>query len=153
MSGLCDGRCRALFACRPPPFAPRMVRPRPDRAPEVMGRLDLHCPYGTNRDRVTAEWSTVVGNPHRLIDPFFYLQVGGPEVVVDLIEAPLLCEGEALAQTPGRLDAQDAIQLSSCGTGPMQIGGLGRLYRKPLVVEQLRCAPEVIRRVQSRDSR
>ena len=62
-------------------------------------------------------------------------------------------DGEALAQTPRRLDTQGAIQLYSCGTGPMQIGGLCRLYRKLLVVAQQRGVPELIRRVQSRDSR
>ena len=68
-----------------------------------------------------AERPTLVRDPHRPIYPFFHQHMEGPDRVVNLIESPLMRDGEVLPQAPGRLKAQDAVQLPVRGTGSMQI--------------------------------
>ena len=55
---------------------------------------------------------------------------------------------KSLAQTAGRLEAQDAVQLSVGRTGTMQIRGLRGPYRKTPVVDRQIAFQELIRRLQ-----
>jgi len=78
-----------------------MIRPRCDRAPGEGDRFDRHRLHGTRRDGVEAERSPLMRDPHRPIQGLFHQDVSGPERVMDLVEPPLVHEGEVLAQAPG----------------------------------------------------
>ena len=149
MSGLwppCRGLCYSL---RPQACAPRMVRPRRDRVPEVVDRLDRRL-HGTSRDDVIVEGAAVVGDPHRPIHALFHQHMGGPDMVVNLVERPLMRDGEVLSQASCRLETQDAIQIPSRETRPMQIDGLRRRDREALVVLWQIGVQELIRFVDRR---
>ncbi len=75
----------------------------------------------------------------------------GSDRVVNLIEAPLVRDGEILAQAAGCLDAQAPVQLAARGTGAMQIGGLGWLNGKALIVDRQIARQKLIRRLERGD--
>ena len=97
MSGLCDGRRRAWFACRPQASAPRMIPSWRDRAPSGVDREDMGCLHGTCRNDVIGERPTVVGDPHRAIDPLFHQDMGRSHIGLHLIELPVVREGPVAA--------------------------------------------------------
>ena len=152
MSGLCDGRRRVCSSFRQQPFAPWMLRPRRDRAPRAGNRFDRSGLHGPRRDRVKVERATLVRDPHRPIHALFHQHMGGPDRSVNLIESPLVRDGEVLAQAAGRLQAQDAVQLPVRGAGSMQIRGLRGRHRKAPVVDRQIALQEPIRLLQGRDS-
>lgn len=82
-----------------------MLRPRRHCAP----RWGTGVPAAafTGRDVIIwkADLPTVVRDPHCPIHAIFRQHMGGPEGVVDLIELPLMRDGEVLTQVAGRLDA------------------------------------------------
>jgi hypothetical protein len=80
MSGLCDGRRRVCFSFRQQPFAPRMCRGRLDRTPRDVGLGGLSHSLGTSGDGLIVQWSAVVRDPHRPINPFFHLHMGRPDI-------------------------------------------------------------------------
>src|SRR5581483_4717526 len=104
------------------PFAPWMIRPRADPAP---GCRDLGGPFplclGACRNDVIGEASALVGELQRPIQSFFHLHVCGPNRVVNLIELPLMRDGEVVAPAASRLAAEDTIEGLPRRTRPMQI--------------------------------
>ena len=154
MSGLCEGRRRVWSSFRQQPFAPRMLRPRRDGLPSAANRFSCSGLHGPRGERVNAERPALVRDPHRPVHVLFHQHVGGPEGVVDLLEPPLMREGDVLAQAPGRLDAEEhAVQRPACQPRPMQIGGLGRLDREAPIVERQPLLHEPIRCLERGDSR
>ena len=69
---------------------PRMIRIRFDCAPWREARGWLRDPPGTRRDDVIVECPVVVHDPQRPLHAFFHQHVGGPEGVVDLVEASVV---------------------------------------------------------------
>lgn len=68
----------------------------------------------------------MVRDPQGAIDLCFHLHVRGPDRVVNLIELPLMGNGEVLPEAPGGLDAQAPVQLPVRRRRPMPIGYLRR---------------------------
>ena len=136
MSGLCDGRRRVCSSCRQQAFAPRMVRPRRDRAPWSVNLLGLSHLHGPRRDRMKVERPALVRDPHRPIHALFHQHVGRPDIGPHLIELPVMRHRPVRAQAPCGLDAQDTVQIPARRTGPMQIGGLGRLNGEAPIVDR-----------------
>ena len=77
-----------LLSFRPLPCAPRRILRRRDRALWLVNRADLRRLHGTSCDLVKAEQPIVMCDPSRPIDPGFHVHVGGPDIVVGLIERP-----------------------------------------------------------------
>ena len=100
-----------------------------------------------------AECPALVRDPHRPIHVLFHQHLGGPNRLMNLIEAPLMRDGKILAQTAGRLEAQDAVQLSVCRTEAMQIGGLRGLNGEASVVDRQIALQKPIRSLQRGDLR
>ncbi len=78
--------------------------------------------------------------------------MGGPDRVENLIEAPLMRNGEVLPQAAGRLEAEDTIQITARQPRPMQIGGLGRLDREAPIADRQPRLHELIRGLDRGDS-
>ena len=95
----------------------------------------------------------MVRHPHRPIHPFFDHDVGRPDIGPHLIEVPVVGHRPVTAQAPGRLEAQDAVQLAARRTGAMQIGGLRWLNGEAPIVDRQIALQELIRRVQRGDVR
>ncbi|TKB33631.1 MAG: hypothetical protein E8D51_05240 [Nitrospira sp.] len=83
-----------------------------------------------------SERPALVRDPHRPIDPFFHQYMRGSDRVVNLIEAPLVRDGEILAQAAGCLEAQAPVQIAARKARTVQIGGLDRLDREASIVDR-----------------
>jgi hypothetical protein len=104
-------------------------------------------------DGVIVQWPAIVGHPHRSIHPFFDEDVRRPDIGPHLIELPVVGHRPVTAQTSGRFNAQAPIQLASRRTRPMQISGLRRRNREPLIVDRQIALQKLICRVQRGDVR
>lgn len=105
-----------------------------DRVVEAGPGRGRRCRDRPHRDWVKGERPSVVCEPQRPIHSFFHHHMGGPDIVVDLIEVSVVSHGPIATQHPGRFDAEDAVEMSAGQTGPMQISGLRRLHGKALIV-------------------
>lgn len=100
-----------------------MIGFRRDRAVEAGPGCGLRYRDRPRRDGMKAERSSVMREPDRPIQPLFDLYVCGPNCVVNLIELPLMHNGEVLPQAPGGLETQAPIQLVGWWYRSMQVGG------------------------------
>jgi hypothetical protein len=106
-----------------------MIRPRRDRAPRDLGLGRLSHSLGTSGDGAIVQWSAVVRDPPRPIDPFFHLHLGRPDVVADLIELPMVGYGPiAVQDARDRADGDRQIVLQKL---------IRRLQRRDLCQPQL----------------
>ncbi len=138
---------------RPQAFAPRMVRPRRDRAPRAGNRCDCRGLHGPRRDRVNVERPTLVRDPHRPIHALFHQHMGGPDRLVNLIESPLVRDGEVLAQASWSSSGTGCGPAPCARDGAMQISGLCWRHRNAPVVDRQIALQEPIRLLQGRDPR
>ena len=74
-----------------------------------MNLLGLSRLHGPRRDRMEAERPALVRDPHRPVHVLFHQHVGGSDRIMNLIESPLMRNGEILAQASGRLEAKDTV--------------------------------------------
>ena len=65
-------------------------------------------------------WSAVVRDPHRPIHPLFDHDVGRSDIGSHLIELPVVRHRPVTAQAPGRLDAEDTVQIPARPLRSMQ---------------------------------
>ena len=100
---------------------------------------------------MNAERPTLVRDPQDPIDPFFHKRVRCLDHVVNLIEAPLVYDRAVPPQAAECLEAQNAVQLSLCRTGPRQIRCLRWLNSEAPVLDRQIARQELIRRVQRGD--
>ena len=84
---------------------PWMIQPRLHWAPGRVNRSRLRRPNGTRRDDVIVERPPVVRDPRRPIQLFFHHHVGGPDIIMDLIEPPVVGHRPIAAQHPLRFHA------------------------------------------------
>ena len=113
-----------------------------------MNRLGLSRLHGPRRDRVKVERPALVRDPHRPVPMLFHQHTGGSDRLMNLIESPLMRDGEILAQAAGRLDAPAPVQLAARRAGAMQIGDLGWLNGEALIVDRQIAIQEFIRCLQ-----
>lgn len=98
MSGLRWSGRPSGFSFWQPPFAPRVVWFRRDRAVGAGRGLGLRPRQRSRRDCVKGERPSLVREPHRPIEPLFHQEVGSPNRVANLIELPVMHDGEILPQ-------------------------------------------------------
>ena len=139
MSGLDIRHRRRCSSLRPQALAPRMIRPRRDRALAWGNPPGLHRLHRPRRDRMKAERPALVRDPHPPVPVLFHQHVGRPDMGPHLKELPVVGHRPVTTQTPCGLDAQTPVQIAARRTGPMQISGLRRLNREaPIVKRQIR---------------
>ena len=81
-------------------------------------RCDRCGLHGPNRDHVKAKRPTLVRDPHGPIHALFHQPMRGPDRIADLIEPPLMRDGEVVAQA--RVVLRQSIRSSSQCAGQGQ---------------------------------
>ena len=79
----------------------------------------------TMGNRVMPQSLSLMRDPQGSVQPLFHRYPLCPEVILDLIEHPVVRHGKVVAQSPLGLDAQDPIEIQTRGDRPVQIRRLG----------------------------